>query len=196
MIGWTKSCCKYSQNCIPTIIFFSFFSVVADTWVAMDEWVQNPRAYTALDDILPCVDSSTAQDILFQSRDVTFRSVGAVNFFINNVANKDLSAAAGTPVYYNQSGPFVPVLWNPYNSNKTDRNCSAAEVNVTNAAQVILWPFSQNFWLNLWFTALTFKQLSVSCRKTNREIQPCHCFSHGNGGSISAKFQQLVIAQV
>lgn len=78
--------------------------------------VQNPTAHAALDDILACVDSATAQDTLFQSRDVTFQSAAANN---------------------NHSGWLVPVPCNPYNSDEVDWKCSAAEVNFTNAAQVI-----------------------------------------------------------
>lgn len=48
------------------MIFFSFFSVVASTYVALDEWVRNPTGHTALDDILPRVDSATAQDTYFR----------------------------------------------------------------------------------------------------------------------------------
>ncbi|KAH9715508.1 Plasma membrane fusion protein [Citrus sinensis] len=109
--------------------------VMADTCVAMDQWVQNPTAHTALDDILPCVDTATAQETLSQSKDVTSKLVGVVNFFISNVANKNIPPTVGPPNYYNQSGPLVPILCNPFNSDRTDRNCSDGEVNFSNAAQ-------------------------------------------------------------
>lgn len=92
----------------------------------MAQWVHYPTAHTALDDIIPCVDRATAQEALNESKDVTIRLVGIVNAFINNVANLN--------VYYNQSGPLVPLLCTPYNSDKTDRKyCNAYEVNFSNA---------------------------------------------------------------
>ncbi|KAL9463033.1 hypothetical protein AB3S75_000945 [Citrus x aurantiifolia] len=116
-------------------IFLLLHNVMADTCVAMDQWVQNPTAHTALDDILPCVDTATAQETLSQSKDVTSKLVGVVNFFISNVANKNIPPTVGPPNYYNQSGPLVPILCNPFNSDRTDRNCPDGEVNFSNAAQ-------------------------------------------------------------
>ncbi|KAJ9567913.1 hypothetical protein OSB04_003879 [Centaurea solstitialis] len=83
------------------------YIVMGDTCVAMDEWVQNPTAHTALDDILPCVDNTTAQETVFQSKDVTFQLVEIVNKIINNVANIDPPPFPGF-LSYNQS-----VLWFP-----------------------------------------------------------------------------------
>lgn len=110
----------------------------------MDEWVQNPTAHTALDDILPCVDKATAQQILSESKQVTFQLVEVVNTFITNISNTDppKNLPPNLPpdtkrLYYNQSGPAVPVLCNPYNSDITDRKCAADEVSFTNASQVL-----------------------------------------------------------
>ncbi|RVW80986.1 hypothetical protein CK203_054684 [Vitis vinifera] len=70
-------------------------SVAADTCVAMNEW----------------------------SKDVTFQLVNVVNNFITNVSNKNLPTQAKLEpsVSYNQTGPLVPVLCNPYQPNKTRR---------------------------------------------------------------------------
>ncbi|KAI3891445.1 hypothetical protein MKX03_020727 [Papaver bracteatum] len=38
-------------------VLLLFHNVVGDTCVAIDEWVQHPTAHTALDDILPCLQS-------------------------------------------------------------------------------------------------------------------------------------------
>lgn len=113
-------------------------SVAADTCVAMNEWVQHPTARTALDDILPCVDNATAQETLAQSKDVTFQLVNVVNNFITNVSNKNFPTQVKLEpsVSYNQTGPLVPVLCNPYQPNKTRRVCEAGEVDFNNAAQV------------------------------------------------------------
>ncbi|XAR50503.1 hypothetical protein NMG60_11004846 [Bertholletia excelsa] len=117
-------------------VFLVLHNVVGDTCVAMDEWVQNPTAHTALDDILPCVDYATAQEALSESEDVTFQLVNTVNGVITNVSNGSPPPRVGPPLYYNQSGPPVPVLCNPFNPDKSDRNCEAGEVDFNNATRV------------------------------------------------------------
>ncbi|KAJ0090754.1 hypothetical protein Patl1_14863 [Pistacia atlantica] len=116
-------------------VFLLLHNVVADSCVAMDEWVQHPTAHTALDDILPCVDNATARETLLKSKNVTQQLVGVVDSIINNVANSNLPPQAG-PLYYNQSGPMVPVLCNPFNSDLTDRQCADGEVELSNATEV------------------------------------------------------------
>uniref|UniRef100_A0A0E0CGS9 Uncharacterized protein n=1 Tax=Oryza meridionalis TaxID=40149 RepID=A0A0E0CGS9_9ORYZ len=97
--------------------FLLLHNVVGDTCAAMGEWVQRPQARTALDDILPCVDTAAAADALARSKDVTRHLVAVLNGVIANVSN---AAAAGLPpppppppLYYNQSGPPVPLLCSP-----------------------------------------------------------------------------------
>ncbi|KAK1407102.1 hypothetical protein QVD17_38713 [Tagetes erecta] len=116
-------------------VFLTLHNVMGDTCVAMDEWVQNPTAHTALDDILPCIDNATAQETLFQSKDVTFQLVDMVNKIIQNVANTNQPQFPGF-VNYNQSGPLIPVLCNRLNADKTDRKCQAGELDVSDPAQV------------------------------------------------------------
>ncbi|XP_023762152.1 uncharacterized protein LOC111910548 [Lactuca sativa] len=116
-------------------IFFTLHNVMGDTCVAMDEWIQNPTAHTALDEILPCFDNATAQETLFQSKDVTFQLVGMVNMIIVKVANIDPPPFPGF-LGYNQSGPLVPILCNPLNDDKTDRKCQAGELDAGDASQV------------------------------------------------------------
>lgn len=108
--------------------------MVGDTCVAMDQWAKHPKAHTALDDIIPCVDPQAAQGALSQSKEVTFQMVGVVNRIINNVSNVNMPS--GSPASYNQSGPLVPNLCNPYNSDKTDRKCASGEVEFSNATEV------------------------------------------------------------
>ncbi|KAG8656217.1 uncharacterized protein LOC110613992 isoform X2 [Manihot esculenta] len=138
MTGWILATIALILCCL----FLILHNVVGDTCVAMDEWVQNPTAHTALDDILPCVDKATAQQILSESKQVTFQLVEVVNTFITNISNTDppKNLPPNLPpdtkrLYYNQSGPAVPVLCNPYNSDITDRKCAADEVSFTNASQ-------------------------------------------------------------
>ncbi|ERN02171.1 hypothetical protein AMTR_s00045p00194650 [Amborella trichopoda] len=100
-------------------VFLLLNNVVSDTSVAMQEWVDHPHARTALDDILPCVDVYTANESLFRSKEVSYQMVNVVNQIINNVSNVNYPTIAA-PLYYNQSGPLVPVPCNRFNSVITD----------------------------------------------------------------------------
>uniref|UniRef100_I1NXX8 Uncharacterized protein n=1 Tax=Oryza glaberrima TaxID=4538 RepID=I1NXX8_ORYGL len=106
--------------------FLLLHNVVGDTCAAMGEWVQRPQARTALDDILPCVDTAAAADALARSKDVTHHLVTVLNGVIANVSN---AAAAGLPppLYYNQSGPPVPLLCSP------GERCAPGEVDLAAA---------------------------------------------------------------
>ncbi|XP_057959879.1 uncharacterized protein LOC131152180 [Malania oleifera] len=115
--------------------FLLLHNVAADTCVAMDQWVQNPTAHTALDDILPCVDKITAQDTLLRSKEVTSQLVEVINSVITNVSNINFSPNF-PPFYYNQSGPLIPILCNPFFSDMTDRACTAGEVDLNNVTEV------------------------------------------------------------
>ncbi|KAL5576074.1 hypothetical protein UlMin_017773 [Ulmus minor] len=116
-------------------IFLLLHNAVADTCVAMEEWVENPTARSALDDILPCVDNQTAQETLYETKDVTFQMVDVVNQFITNIANLNIPPQAGPPLYYAQSGPLLPILCNPFHPNITSRQCARGEVDLNNAGQ-------------------------------------------------------------
>ncbi|XP_039004771.1 uncharacterized protein LOC120131986 [Hibiscus syriacus] len=115
--------------------FLVLHNVAADTCVAMHEWIQNPTAHTALDDILPCVDNATTQETLMKSREVTSQLVEVINQVITNVSNINFSPNFPT-VYFNQSGPLVPVLCNPFFADLTERICTPGEVNADNATMV------------------------------------------------------------
>ncbi|KAG6740942.1 hypothetical protein POTOM_056413 [Populus tomentosa] len=116
-------------------VFLLLHNVVADTCISMDEWVQNPTAKTALDDIIPCVDNATAQETLRQTKETTYQLVNVVDYVVSNVSNRNFPPQA-RDLYYNQSGPLMPVLCNPFNSDFTDRKCAAGEVDLSNATQV------------------------------------------------------------
>ncbi|KAL0327403.1 UNVERIFIED_CONTAM: hypothetical protein Sangu_1818300 [Sesamum angustifolium] len=116
-------------------IFLLLHNVTGDTCIAMKHWVQNPTAHTALDDILPCVDKTTAQDTLNRSKEVTSQLVNVINTVISNVSNINF-APNFVPLYYNQSGPLVPTLCNPFNPDLTDRECAPGEVDLNNATEV------------------------------------------------------------
>ncbi|KAK8602093.1 hypothetical protein V6N13_058251 [Hibiscus sabdariffa] len=116
-------------------VFNLIHNVTGDACVAMDEWVQNPTAHTALDDILPCVDNATAQETLLQTKNVTHQLVNVVNSIIKNVANQNVPPQLA-PLYYNQSGPSVPVLCDPFHSDLTERMCASGEVSLFNSSEV------------------------------------------------------------
>ncbi|PPR93000.1 hypothetical protein GOBAR_AA27673 [Gossypium barbadense] len=115
--------------------FLVLHNVAADTCVAMHDWMQNPTAHTALDDILPCVDNATTQETLLKSREVTSQLVEVINTVITNVSNINFSPNFPT-MYFNQSGPLVPVLCNPFSADLTERTCTAGELNADNATEV------------------------------------------------------------
>ncbi|KAJ4816407.1 envelope glycoprotein B [Rhynchospora pubera] len=116
-------------------IFLLLHNVVADTCVSMDDWAMHPHMHTALDDILPCVDAATANDSFYKGREVTSQLVNLVNQVISNVSNQNI-APNPTPLYFNQSGPLMPLLCNPYNGDLSNHSCSAGEVDLYNATQV------------------------------------------------------------
>lgn len=131
LIGWIL----VAGTFILCGIFLFLHNVVEDTCVAMDEWVQNPTAQTALDEILPCVDNATAQETLTRTREVTHQLVKLVDNVVSNITNRNFPPAAG-PLYYNQSGPLMPPLCNPFNADLTNRSCAPGEVPLDNAAEV------------------------------------------------------------
>nr|AAD23664.1 hypothetical protein [Arabidopsis thaliana] len=106
----------------------------ADTCVAMSEWVERPSSNTALDEILPCTDNATAQETLMRSREVTGQLVELINTVITNVSNINFSPVF-VPMYYNQSGPLLPLLCNPFNHDLTDRSCSPGDLDLNNATE-------------------------------------------------------------
>ncbi|KAL6911648.1 hypothetical protein ACP4OV_000453 [Aristida adscensionis] len=109
--------------------------VVSDTCVAMDGWVAHPTEHTALDDIIPCVEPATANESLYRSREVTFQLVNLVNQVISNFSNRNFPPNA-MPFYYNQSGPLMPMLCNPFTPDLSNRTCARGEVSLDNATQV------------------------------------------------------------
>jgi len=80
-----------------------------------------------LDDILPCVDTAAATEALDRSK-VNYQLAAVLNGALANVSNRDLPPQAPPPLNYNQSGPRVPLLCNPYTSDLRDRACAPGEV--------------------------------------------------------------------
>ncbi|KQK16791.2 hypothetical protein BRADI_1g30640v3 [Brachypodium distachyon] len=110
---------------------------VGDTCVAMEEWGRRPQDRTALDDILPCADTAATSEALRRSKEVNHQLVASLNNVLADIANaNNVPPQAGPPIYYNQSGPPVPLLCNPYHADLTARSCSAGEVPAADAQQV------------------------------------------------------------
>ncbi|VVA35479.1 PREDICTED: transmembrane [Prunus dulcis] len=115
-------------------VFVILNNTVSDTCMAMEEWVEHPHAETALSNILPCVDQRTTNKTLSQSKQVINDIVNVVNQFIYTYANTYPSPA--DPYYYNQSGPLMPPLCYPYDSQLRDSQCGDQEVSISNASLV------------------------------------------------------------
>jgi len=114
--------------------------------MAMGEWVANPHTESALSNVLPCVDQSTTNKTLFQSKQVVTNIANVVNEFIYTTAN--LNITQGSPGYYNQSGPTMPPLCYPFDSQFQERQCTDQEVSSANASMVIFFiTFNFKLWI-------------------------------------------------
>ncbi|CAL9200737.1 unnamed protein product [Musa hybrid cultivar] len=131
LVGWVLVAATFFLSGL----FLLLHNAVADTCVSMDEWALHPREHTAMDDILPCVDVATTNASLRRSREVTFQLVNVVNQVITNVSNADFPPML-KPLYYNQSGPLLPPLCNPYDTDLGSRNCTTGELGFNNVSQV------------------------------------------------------------
>ncbi|KAB5538130.1 hypothetical protein DKX38_015663 [Salix brachista] len=112
----------------------SYMDAISDTCLAMEEWVENPHAASALSSILPCVDQRTTNNTLVQSKEVITDIVNVVNTYIYTFANANPSQTDFN--YYNQSGPSMPPLCYPFDSHYQDRQCEPREVSMANASVV------------------------------------------------------------
>ncbi|CAN6681318.1 unnamed protein product [Malus baccata var. baccata] len=103
--------------------------------VSMNEWVQkSPTAHTALDDILPCVNKNMAQEALSRTRDATFYAVFVLNRVVTDIANTN--SPANGPLHFNQTGPPLPLLCNPFDENRNERKCVDGEIQMQDAQEV------------------------------------------------------------
>ncbi|KAK6921647.1 hypothetical protein RJ641_012154, partial [Dillenia turbinata] len=115
-------------------VFVILNSAISDTCTAMEEWVDNPQAETALSDILPCVDERTTNRTLVQSKQVITSIVVVVNQVIYSVV--DANPSQGDPNYYNQSGPQMLPLCYPFDAQLQEAQCGSWEVSTANASEV------------------------------------------------------------
>ncbi|KAK7294051.1 hypothetical protein RJT34_16934 [Clitoria ternatea] len=123
-LGWILVTCTF----ILGGIFLIVHNGVADTCVAMDEWLKKPQEHTALSKLLPCMDEAAAKKTLDISKNTSFQMVDLVNLFVTHVANAEKVPPGLHEMYYNQSGPLMPLLCNPFMPNLTERTCAASEI--------------------------------------------------------------------
>ncbi|KAI3796107.1 hypothetical protein L1987_38771 [Smallanthus sonchifolius] len=116
-------------------VFVILNNAVFDTCLAMEQWVDHQNAETALSNILPCVDQRTTNQTLYKSKQVINDLGNIVNGFIGSYANS-YGVPLGNTNYYNQSGPLMPYVCSPYDSQLQERNCSSEEVSMSNASLV------------------------------------------------------------
>ncbi|XP_004288761.1 PREDICTED: uncharacterized protein LOC101307834 [Fragaria vesca subsp. vesca] len=125
IVGWILVTCTF----ILCGAFLLIHNVFADACVSMDEWVQKkPTAYTALDDFLPCVDQDVVQGMLNDTKMANYAAIGVVNQIVDMANSDPNSGDGGTPLSFNQSGPLLPPVCNPYNEDQSNRTCAPGEV--------------------------------------------------------------------
>lgn len=115
-------------------------SVMGDTCVAMQEWVAHPYASTSLDAILPCVAPQTGANALLEAKSTVSTIANNANTAITVVINNN-NKLAPPPLFYNQSGPAVPALCNPYGPapNYAETPCPAGSLELVAAPSVGLF---------------------------------------------------------
>ncbi|KVH97590.1 hypothetical protein Ccrd_000256 [Cynara cardunculus var. scolymus] len=116
-------------------VFVILNNAISDTCLAMEQWVDHPHAETALSNILPCVDQGTTNQTLYKSKQVINDLGNIVNGFIGSYANS-YPQPSGNTNYFNQSGPLMPYVCSPYDSQLQERECSSQEISMSNASLV------------------------------------------------------------
>ncbi|KAE8705091.1 Detected protein of unknown function [Hibiscus syriacus] len=115
--------------------FLAFHNLMADTCTAVDEWVQNPMAGSAIKELLPCVDREFGKNIKDASKSVSNGINDLLNLDISVVANNNDIPPQVVGLYYNQSGPSLPTVCDPYKAENDKQACDEGQVAVGNATQ-------------------------------------------------------------
>ncbi|KAL0683888.1 hypothetical protein Bca4012_050736 [Brassica carinata] len=131
IVGWIL----VTATILLSAVFLVFHNVVADTCTAMDQWVHDPAAESALSQLLPCLDAKTIGDTLDITKTMTSTAVDMTNAYTVNVSNFD-HFPHNNPFYHNQSGPLVPLLCNPLDEHHNPRPCAPNEILLANASQI------------------------------------------------------------
>lgn len=131
-------------------VYILLNNVMGDSCIAMDDWVNNPSAKSNMDDILPCVDVSTANQTLQEVARVTNETTNGINSYITQVNSISTTK--------------VPPLCNPVQASLSPADCK----NLTDAPKA--WrPLVCGDTVNLTcqFTRSTFDQLSATANTIN-----------------------------
>ncbi|WZY77332.1 hypothetical protein YC2023_023716 [Brassica napus] len=131
IVGWIL----VTATILLSAVFLVFHNVVADTCTAMDQWVHDPAAESALSQLLPCLDAKTIGDTLDITKTMTSTAVDMTNAYTVNISNFD-HFPHNNPFYHNQSGPLVPLLCNPLDEHHNPRPCAPNEILLANASQI------------------------------------------------------------
>ncbi|XP_039009374.1 uncharacterized protein LOC120137766 [Hibiscus syriacus] len=109
--------------------------LMADTCTAVDEWVQNPTAGSAIKELLPCVDREFGKNIKDASKAVSNGINDLLNLDVSLVANNNDIPPQVVGLYYNQSGPSLPTVCDPHKAENNKKTCGEGQVAVGNATQ-------------------------------------------------------------
>ncbi|XP_047339212.1 uncharacterized protein LOC124942707 [Impatiens glandulifera] len=75
VVGWIAVTFVF----VASGLFLLVHNAVEDTCVAMDDWLLNPNAHSALESIIPKADNQTARTILMVTKQITFALVNETN---------------------------------------------------------------------------------------------------------------------
>ncbi|PWA51983.1 ion transport domain-containing protein [Artemisia annua] len=144
-------------------VFVIINNAISDTCMAMGQWVDNPHAETALSNILPCVDQATTNATLYKSKLVVNDIANIMNGFIGTYANAN-APQGGNSNYYNQSGPLLPYLCYPYDSQLRELQCPPQLVSIANASESVGFTGAAAFILAiLWFVCFGLAMIIHHC---------------------------------
>ncbi|KAE8674064.1 hypothetical protein F3Y22_tig00111769pilonHSYRG00339 [Hibiscus syriacus] len=111
------------------------FLLSTNTCTMVDEWVQNPMAGSAIKELLPCVDREFGKNIKDVSKSVSNGINDLLNLDVSLVANNNDIPPHAVGLYYNQSGPSLPTVCDPYKAENNKQACGEGQVAVGNATQ-------------------------------------------------------------
>ncbi|GMI93914.1 hypothetical protein like AT2G12400 [Hibiscus trionum] len=131
IIGWIVTALAF----VLCGAFLAFHNLMADTCTAVDEWVQNPMADSAIKELLPCVDREFGETITDATELVSDGINDMLNYHVSLVANANNIPEQAIGLYYNQSGPSLPTICDPYKVENNKQACREGQVALGNATQ-------------------------------------------------------------
>ncbi|CAH8384523.1 unnamed protein product [Eruca vesicaria subsp. sativa] len=116
---------------ILSLIFLLVFTLMAILSCFLS---QNWMCYAILGSDKPCDSWMDFGDWYIHLERNVPSATQLINTVVSNVSNINFSPVFAQ-MYYNQSGPLLPLLCNPFNHDLTDRPCSPGELDLNNATQ-------------------------------------------------------------